>query len=109
MKKISVIIVFAFFALTVKGQSNVERFSNKIAQKIKDSLQLSEKQKAQLYEINMKLTQQKADLRKEYKEDSLRIKMQAIENTRDVLYKDVLPPDKYAIYILKKRSLINNN
>jgi hypothetical protein len=45
---------------------NAEFIADKIAIKLKDSLQLSNEQKSQLYDINMQLHNQKMNIRQTY-------------------------------------------
>lgn len=107
------LIFLAFILLSAqnsRAQSNAEIFANKIAEKMKDSLSLTETEQAQLYDINMLLHQQKNIAREQYAEnDSLGIYIQRVENTRDSLYELILPSDKFILYQQKKTTLINNN
>lgn len=87
-----------------------QEVANKIAQKMKDSLNLTDTQKNQLYEANISLYQQKFSVRQQYSNmDSLRIKTQRIENTRDSLYSNILPVSKYQQYLQRKQQLISIN
>ncbi|HKZ67025.1 MAG TPA: hypothetical protein VJ111_11735 [Chitinophagaceae bacterium] len=84
--------------------------SAKISVKMKDSLNLSEKQQAAIYEINKQLSDKSMMVWKQYgQRDSVQRFLQRIENTRDSLYKTVLPNEKYWLYREKKSSLVNNN
>ena len=84
--------------------------AKKIADRITDSLALSEQQRAALYAINMQLHDRKMLLRQQYSSpDSLRYYLQAAENSRDSLYLPVLGKEKFALYLRKKRNLVNNN
>lgn len=77
---------------------------------MKDSLQLSEQQKLELYTVNLQLHNLKVQQRQQYTgTDSLQFKLQKVENRRDSLYRAILPPDKYLIYRQKKAMLVNNN
>lgn len=110
MKRLFFIACFLVFAMGLNAQSVAESLAGKIAQKMKDSLQLTEDQRVQLYNINMLLSQQKSNIRAQNPGgDSLRIKTQKIENKRDSLYGAILSGEKYMLYLQKKRTLVNNN
>jgi hypothetical protein len=106
-------ISFLFLSVisySVNAQTAAEQLADKIAVKMKDSLSLSSEQKGQLYTINIQLSNQKASVRQQYAgTDSLQLKMQRVENTRDSLYRSVLGEEKYLLYRQKKRNLVNNN
>ena len=85
-------------------------FAEKIAQKMMDSLNLTNSQQSKIYSINMDLLQQKSEARKDLKNsNNLTRIIQNIENKRDSLYKQVLPDQKYRTYLQKKQSLISND
>ncbi len=82
----------------------------KIAEKMRDSLGLTSKQTADVYEVNVRMATMKKNLRDQFTNpDILRKNMQLIENKRDSLYMLLLSPSQYLNYRQKKRSLINNN
>jgi hypothetical protein len=98
------------FTFLVKAQNPAEEIANRIAQRMKDTLQLSDSQRVQIYNINMQLGQQKAAMRTQYSNaDSLKKKIQLVENSRDGLYQSILSYEKYQLYIEKKKRLVNNN
>jgi hypothetical protein len=100
----------AVVSMTLKAQTPAEQLAVKIAQKMKDSLSLTELQKSQLYEINIQLNNSKSAARQQYTgSDSLGIKIQKIENTRDSLYSQILTEPQFLLYRQKKRNLVNNN
>ncbi len=108
----TILILFAFSFLSAKGiaQSDyANQLANKIAGKMKDSLGLTVTQAAQLVAINMALSNQKQVARQQHPGPSAITYIQKIENTRDSLYKQILPADKYLLYKQKKRNLVNNN
>jgi hypothetical protein len=110
MKLIVVAILTFLSFINVKAQSNSEIIANKIALKMKDTLQLTDNQKQQIYQINIQLAKQKLALRSQYNQvDSLRMKTQTIENSRDYQYAEVLSSDQFNIYRQKKTNLVNNN
>lgn len=77
---------------------------------MRDTLSLSGAQRDSVYAINMRLHSLKMSLRQQYQlSDSLRYKMQRVENTRDSLYLPVLGSDKYSLYLTKKKNIVNNN
>jgi hypothetical protein len=109
MKAICILICLTI-GVTINAQTPGEQIANRIANKMKDTLQLSDSQRVQIYQINLQLNQQKANLRTQYTNiDSLRIKIQLVENNRDALYHDILSEEKYYLYLQKKRNLVNNN
>jgi hypothetical protein len=113
MKKILInLFVLVVGNLSVNAQANnAEAFANKIAQRMKDTLALSQVQKEQVFAINKQLYQQKQAAWQQYSHtDSLiTFHVQRIEDMRDSLYKAVLTNDQFRVYRDKKRRLINNN
>lgn len=94
---------------TFAQSDNATRLATRIAQKMKDSLSLTEQQMNGIYSINIELHNRKMAIREQYKSiDSLRLYFQRIENTRDSLYGSVLSLDQMLLYRQKKRFLINN-
>lgn len=95
----------------LKAQSNpAQDISSRIANKMRDTLSLFSAQRDSIYSINIELHNRKQLVRQQYSNmDSLRIKIQAIENTRDSLYRTVLSEEKYLMYRQKKRNLVSNN
>ena len=99
-----------FVSINCKAQSTAQNFAGKVAEKMKDSLSLTETEQEQIYNINMQLHDQKTLVRTQYEGNvSLGIKIQRIENTRDSLYRTILKEDKFILYQQKKTALINNN
>ncbi|MGJ7030920.1 hypothetical protein [Niabella hirudinis] len=82
--------------------------SKKIADKMTDSLGLSQTQRADIININAGIEQQKALA---FKSDTSRAivgrELQRIEKGRDNLYKSVLTEKQYQIYSRSKMNLIN--
>ncbi|MBS1578290.1 MAG: hypothetical protein JST29_01465 [Bacteroidetes bacterium] len=105
------ILAMCLINIVVNAQTTpAEQLANKIAQRMKDTLSLSDAQKTQLYNINMQLHQQKMNVRQQYQgSDYLTYNIQRVENTRDSLYRTVLADDKYLLYKQKKRTLVSNN
>lgn len=116
MKKFLLTISIALSTVFVNAQTSNqqqdkgERLARKIAKQIKDSLDLTGAQLNQLVTINLSLHQQKQQLmRSGQSRDSIGKGLQRIENTRDSLYRQVIPVEKFELYRNKKRKLINNN
>lgn len=87
-----------------------EMLANKIADKMKDSLNLTQSQRQQIFVINIKLANQKKSIFEKYQNrDSIGIHLQLIENTRDSLYREVIDESKYDQYKTKKRHLVAGN
>lgn len=111
MKFIFFSLVFIFFSgMGLYAQSIPEMVAGNIANKMKDSLDLSVEQRAHIYSINLKLHERKKNARNNNASTiSLQKRMQQIENTRDSLYQPVLSEEQYLLYKQKKSNLINNN
>ena len=107
--KIFILIALLFASMSLSAQTAGEQLATKIAQKMKDTLSLTEQQYNQIYGINMQLHQQKQQMFGQYKGDSLRLQLQRIESTRDTLYSAALSAEKYQLYKQKKINLVNNN
>ncbi len=111
MKSILILITLFFLSTIVNAQTDyATQLANKIAQKMKDSLNLTDQQKKSLKDINMSLHNLKQQAWKQHPmSDSLRIFLQRAENKRDTLYSAVLTHQQYLLYKQKKRYLVNNN
>ncbi|MGN6264723.1 MAG: hypothetical protein ACTHM5_03570 [Ginsengibacter sp.] len=111
MKKIILAVAVIFAATGVKAQSaNANALANTIATRMQDSLSLTTAQKDQVLNINLQLHSEKNLIRAQYSNrDSVGIKIQRIENTRDSLYKAVLTENQFTLYKLKKRNLVTAN
>ena len=111
MKTILLItVLFIISAVAFAQQSPGEALAEKIAKRMKDSLQLSVQQQAQVYQVSLQLHTAKMSKWQQYAgTDSLRIQIQRVENTRDSLYRPVLSQQQYELYLAKKGNLINNN
>ena len=103
-------IIIANHSFAQSDSSPASQIAERIAQKMKDSLELSNQQKTQLYSINMQIHEWKGNVRQQYSgTDSVGYYIQRMENRRDSLYRNVLNEEKYVIYKQKKRTLISNN
>lgn len=105
MKKILIIIVCLLSGNVIKAQTSIaQQQASLMAQKMKDTLNLTDSLKHQLFVINMQLHQQKQQVRLQVLDrDSLTRQIQLIEFSRDSMYKQLLPPAKYELYKQKKR------
>jgi len=110
------LVIFALVLLTGyntvgqvnSGNSVAENLAKKIADRMKDTLALTEQQRNSIFEINMQIHNQKMEKRKQYANDPLMgNQLQRVENTRDSLYRAVLPEDKFILYRKKKPSMMN--
>lgn len=111
MKKIlGLVLVSVLFSVGAEAQVTNAQFAQKIAQRMKDSLQLTQQQQTTVYTINLELAEKKQQVRQQTtQQDTLRMNIQKVENMRDSLYKAVLTNEQYLLYRQKKRNLINNN
>ena len=110
MKKLVVLITVLFSSLSflhAQEQTPAALLAHGIADRMKDSLSLSNQQRAKVFAINMELHSQKMDARKRSQYRAVVGKeLQKIEGTRDGLYKTVLTQEQYELYIQKKRNLV---
>jgi hypothetical protein len=107
-----ILYVFILFLVShkVSAQTQSEKVAQVIAGKMKDSLNLTEKEAEIIYKLNLTINDQKNTMRQRYSgRDSLTKKIQRIENTRDSLYRPVLSGDQYVKYKQRKTSLISSN
>ncbi len=113
MKYSLLILVFllAGFISVAQTATPGTEVSTTIAKRISDSLQLTSQQQQNLFQINMQLFQLKQQLRTNWGDNvtELTPRIQAVERTRDSLYRPVLGEEKYILYLQKKQSLIRIN
>lgn len=110
MKKLTLFICLTATILRSSAQSNApsQALAAYIAQKMKDSLSLTNSQYDAIYQVNLNLANQKMSLwHQNGARDSLVRRLQQIENQRDTLYYPVLNPAQYQVYKAKKRLLVN--
>ena len=111
--KLLLFIPVIFFSIGIRAQNgdnnHAIQLAHRIAKKMKDTLDLSAQQRQQIYQANMNLHDQKQAARQNSPQDSLQVRIQRIEKTRDMLYMPILGNEKYQLYLLKKRNLISNN
>lgn len=110
MKKV-IVMAFLLVPFFLKAQNNpATQLAAHIANKMKDTLNLTQQQRNKVYDINMLLYNLKTAARQQHTNpDSVRYYVQKIENRRDTLYHGILPGPKYIIYKQKKRSLVTSN
>lgn len=102
-------------AIVIAGAANAQSspavdLANKIADKMKDTLGLSQGQRSQIFAVNIHLYDQKKGVLQRFQNrDSISRRLQMIENTRDSLYNEKLTPAQFQVYREKKRHLVNNN
>jgi pyruvate formate-lyase activating enzyme-like uncharacterized protein len=113
MKKIKIVIVLSFLlyaAITSAQPPMAIQLAQHIAQKMKDTLGLTQSQWSLIYDANIRLHNEKMYVRQHNTDiDSIRIKTQSVEGTRDTLYHSILPAPKYVLYLQKKRNLVTAN
>lgn len=110
MKKYMIMLILAWCIKPANAQTDASvQIATKIADRMKDSLELSASQRESVYAINMQLAAQK-DAARQASTDRKLVgrQLQRIENTRDSLFRPVLGEEKYLLYKQKKKGLINN-
>lgn len=110
MKKSLILFVLICCISIAKAQTDPgAEIAARIADRMKDSLQLSNIQRDSVYTINLQLHTQKMTARQQHTEpEALRQAIQQVENIRDSLYRPVLGEEKYLLYKQKKINLISN-
>lgn len=103
------VLLFSF--ISNAQQSPSEKLAAKFAERLKDSLLLTSAAQQSLYQVNLELHQQKTTARLQYSNslDTLSRVIQQIENSRDSLYRQIIGEEKFGAYMIRKKSLINNN
>ena len=101
---------FAVKSKAVAQMTSPEAVAEKIANKMKDTLSLTNEQRNQVYNLNILINNNKANIRQQYtNRDSIGYYLQRIESSRDSMYHTVLPEEKYLLYKQKKRTLVSAN
>lgn len=112
MKPIVALLICVICLTKAQAQQNpAEQLAMHISHVMKDSLGLTEPQRAGIFAINMQLYLQKTSARNQFKgaPDSVRVHIQHIENKRDSLYQQVLSNIQFEAYKQKKALLLRNN
>ncbi len=110
MKNIIFVLTALFFSVTLlqAQETPAAQLAHRIADKMKDSLQLTNQQQAKIFTINMDLQKEKEKARKKSPDRAVIGKeLQQIENSRDNLYKAILTEQQFTLYKQKKRSLVS--
>lgn len=107
MKNIILLVSIFSSSFVSFGQSDsATALASRMAARLTDSLALTTEQRDALYNVNVLLAEQKAVARQQSVADSIRIRVQRIENTRDALYQSILTTEQYGLYRLKKKHLV---
>ncbi len=107
---IGTVVVLITLMSNAKAQATTpEVQASQIAQKMKDSLSLSDQQKSQVEAATLDVQNMKANLRQLYNSRALDYYLLMAEDNRDTVYKNLLPPDKYLLFRQKKTTLLGNN
>lgn len=106
--KVVVIFLFLTAPLALFAQSNQEKSSLFLADRLRDSLLLSGKQHQELYTINLIIEEEKKNVRSLGEDPFLvRKKVQKIENKRDSLYQGIFNTEQFILYKDRKSTLLN--
>lgn len=104
IKVISSIVVLITIGLGVQAQSTS---AATLAQRMKDSLSLTDQQKTQIYTMNTTIAGRQARMQELFAgSSSLPYYLQGIETNRDELYSTALSDKKYVLYKSKKANII---
>lgn len=107
---LSILVCLFISAATYSQTTPAVQLASKIADRMKDSLGLNQNKRNQIYDINMKLHQQKKEVLQNFQNrDSIARKLQRIELRRDSLYQKKLTDQQFQLYLAKKKNIINNN
>jgi hypothetical protein len=113
MKKILVLMILFFGCHFLKAQESntpAAQLAHHIADKMADTLGLSNQQRAKIFAINMDLHKQKTEARSKSQDRTVvGNELQRIEVSRDAMYKTVLTENQYGVYLQKKRYLVTSN
>lgn len=94
----------------VQGQNPATQLANHIANKMRDTLNLTNPKRNQVFAINMYLHNRKMIVRQQTTDpELLRTRLQRVEHMRDSMYQGILTPAKYLLYLQKKRFLVSSN
>jgi hypothetical protein len=111
MKKSIILSGLVFLCLFLRSQENntpAAQIAHHIADKMADTLGLTNQQRAKIFNINMDLHKQKDQARsRSQNRDEVGRDLQKVEGTRDSLYKGVLTEAQYVLYLQKKRNLVS--
>jgi hypothetical protein len=114
MKRIITVILFlGIFKYSYSQEntpSHAELFAERIAQRMVDSVGVNAEARKKILEVNTKINKQKAEVWASYKGDmpSIQRHLQEIENSRDLLYRNILTESEFKIYRQRKKNIISN-
>ena len=110
MKKlIGIVFLFVVMLSNAKAQATTPASeASQVAQKMMDSLLLSDPQRSQIEAATLDIQTMKARLRQLYTSRALDYYLFMAEESRDSVYKNILPADKYLLFKQKKNNLLNN-
>lgn len=107
---ICVLFLSATVGTSAQATQADQDIAARIAQRIKDTLGLANGQKDQLYTVNLQLAVRKRQIWAQTTIlDTVRVRVQRVENTRDSLYQPILSAAEFEAYRQKKRNLVHNN
>jgi hypothetical protein len=115
MKKYIIIAGCVAFSLRTNAQTDSAKLklvelNNKMAKRVGDSLNLTLNAVDSIRIINKDLSEKKMTIwRTGLDSKTLQREIQAVENTRDSLYKAVLSQSLYFEYMRRKNEIISNN
>ncbi len=113
MKKIVVFILLLLAACNINAQQQntpAEKLAHHIANKMADSLNLTNQQRQNIFTANMDLHQQKMQARSKSQDRIIVGKeLQRIEGTRNSYYKNILTETEYNLYFQKRQVFITAN
>jgi hypothetical protein len=102
--------VGGLYAQNQQAQTPGAQLAHHIADKMADTLGLTNQQRAKVFTINMELDRRKSEARAKSPDRAVMGKeLQKIETGRDALYKSVLTEEQYTLYLQKKRHLVSRN
>lgn len=110
-KYIMLIFLIIFCSIYSFGQTSPsEQLAQRIANKMRDTLTLTALQTQSMYNINLNLDTRKMQART-ISTDRIIVgrAIQAVEKTRDSLYRIGLTAPQYELYLQKKKNIVKNN
>jgi len=108
MKTLIIIALLLSVGYVSAQTTSDQLLAQKIADKMKLELNLSNIQRDSIFQINLQLNDQKKNAWTQYKDTKLSQELQRIEKRRDSLYKTVLTSDsQYQMYRQKKFRIVS--
>lgn len=102
------VILFISIITNSHAQMTPEAQAAELAQKMKDTLSLTEQQKSQIQTATTTIQGTKSGLRQLYVGRALDYYLMMAEEDRDAVYKNILPEDKYSLYKQKRSTLLSS-